>query len=49
MPDLRQQLEACFQGRVCLVGVGNPDLGDDGLGVRLAEEVAVAILKKLFL
>jgi hydrogenase maturation protease len=37
MPDLREQLEQCFQGRVCLMGLGNPDYGDDGFGVRLAE------------
>jgi hydrogenase 3 maturation protease len=45
MPDLREQLEQCFQGRVCLVGVGNVDLGDDGFGVRLAEAVANADLR----
>ncbi len=43
MSDLRQQLQSLFQGRVCLVGLGNADLGDDGFGVRLAEA-----LKKLF-
>ena len=37
MPDLREQLQQCFQGRVCLVGLGNVDHGDDGFGVRLAE------------
>ncbi len=37
MPDLREQLGHCFQGRVCLMGLGNVDYGDDGLGVRLAE------------
>ncbi len=37
MSDLRLQLERCFRGRVCVVGVGNVDWGDDGLGVRLAE------------
>ena len=37
MPDLREQLERCFQDRVCLMGLGNVDYGDDGLGVRLAE------------
>lgn len=37
MSDLRQLLEACLQGRVCLIGLGNPDYGDDGFGVRLAE------------
>ena len=36
MSDLRLQLERCFRGRVCVVGVGNVDWGDDGLGVRLA-------------
>ena len=40
MPDLREQLEHCFQGRVCLMGIGNVDHGDDGLGVRLAEQLA---------
>ena len=42
MPDLREQLEPCFQGRVCLMGVGNPDYGDDGLGVHLANELTAA-------
>lgn len=39
MPDLREQLQQCFQGRVCLMGLGNLDYGDDGFGVRLAEEL----------
>jgi hydrogenase maturation protease len=39
MPDLREQLEQCFQGRVCLMGLGNVDYGDDGFGVRLAERI----------
>ena len=39
MPDLRQQLQSLFRGRICLVGLGNTDLGDDGFGVRLAEEL----------
>ena len=39
MPDLREQLQHCFQGRVCLMGLGNVDYGDDGFGVRLAEEL----------
>jgi hydrogenase maturation protease len=42
MPDLREQLEECFQGRTCLMGLGNIDYGDDGLGVRLAEKLAAA-------
>lgn len=37
MADLREQLQQCFQGRVCLMGLGNVLYGDDGLGVRLAE------------
>jgi hydrogenase maturation protease len=37
MLDLRQQLYQILQGRVCLVGVGNVELGDDGFGMRLAE------------
>jgi len=28
--------------RVCLVGLGNPDYGDDGFGVRLAQELKKA-------
>lgn len=42
MSDLRQQLEACLQGRVCLIGLGNPDYSDDGFGVRLAEALETA-------
>jgi hydrogenase maturation protease len=37
MPNLREQLERCFQGRVCLLGLGNREHGDDAFGVRLAE------------
>jgi hydrogenase maturation protease len=36
---LRSSLNEALQGRTCLVGVGNTLLGDDGLGVRLAEAV----------
>ncbi len=39
MPDLREQLQQLLQGRVCLMGLGNLDYGDDGFGVRLAEEL----------
>jgi hydrogenase maturation protease len=42
MRDLREQLEQCFDGRVGLVGVGNVERGDDGLGVRLAEDLRFA-------
>ena len=37
--SLRQRLQACLTARVCLVGIGNPDRGDDGFGTRLAEAV----------
>jgi len=37
-PDnLRQQLESTLQGRVCLMGVGNPEYGDDAFGVDFAQ------------
>ncbi|MBN2506123.1 MAG: hydrogenase 3 maturation endopeptidase HyCI [Verrucomicrobia bacterium] len=39
MTHLRPHLQAALQGRVCLVGVGNPDRGDDSLGLRLAERL----------
>lgn len=39
MPDLPDQLSAALRGRICVVGVGNPDYGDDALGVRLAENL----------
>jgi len=39
MPDLREQLRQCFQGRVCLMGLGNVDFGDDGFGIHLAEKL----------
>ncbi len=35
--DLRTLLRQCLRGRVCLLGVGNPDHGDDGFGVALIE------------
>jgi hydrogenase maturation protease len=39
MPDFREQLQQLLQGRVCFMGLGNVDYGDDGFGVRLAEEL----------
>lgn len=39
MPDLRQQLQSFAGGRVCFLGLGNVGGGDDGFGVRLAEEL----------
>lgn len=37
MNGLREQLRDIVSRPVAWVGIGNPDLGDDGLGVRLAE------------
>jgi hydrogenase maturation protease len=37
MPTLRDALQERLAGRVGLVGIGNPDRGDDALGLRLAE------------
>ncbi|HTZ96368.1 MAG TPA: hydrogenase maturation protease [Terriglobales bacterium] len=42
MGDLRQQLGQSLSGRVCFMGLGNIDYGDDGFGVRLAEELTAA-------
>ncbi|MFI5110768.1 MAG: hydrogenase maturation protease [Terriglobales bacterium] len=42
MKDLRQRLEESLQGRVCLLGLGSLDYGDDGFGVCLAEELLEA-------
>ena len=39
MPDLRDDLRRRLTARVCLVGIGNPDRGDDGFGAWLAEAV----------
>lgn len=49
MPDLRQHLEDCLTGPVCVVGVGNPDLGDDGLGMWLAGELSRAGIRPVIL
>ena len=42
MPGLREQLQSSLAGRVCFMGLGNMDGGDDGFGVRLAEALARA-------
>ncbi len=39
MRTLLDELRESLRGRVCLVGLGNPDLADDGFGVRLAERL----------
>jgi hydrogenase maturation protease len=47
--NLRQQLANWLRGRICIVGLGNPDYGDDGLGVRLAERLIAAGVPNVFL
>lgn len=42
MSDLCAQFQSCFRGRVCFIGLGNSAYGDDGLGVRLAEQLIAA-------
>jgi len=49
MPDLREQLRQCFQGRVCLMGLGSVDYGDDGFGVYLAEKLEAAGLQDVII
>jgi hydrogenase maturation protease len=44
MKDLREQLEQSLAGRVCFMGLGNVEYGDDGFGVRLAEQLTAAAL-----
>jgi len=36
--DLRTSLQTLLRGRVCIVGVGNRQRGDDGAGPRLIDE-----------
>lgn len=42
MSNLREQLEQRLAGRVCFMGLGNGEYGDDCFGVRLAEELKAA-------
>ena len=42
MEGLGQRLQRTLQGRICIIGVGNVDYGDDGFGVYLAEELVAA-------
>ena len=47
--DLTEDLRQRLTGRVAVVGIGNPDLGDDGAGMRLAECLAARGLSDIFL
>ena len=42
MLNLREQIQRCGEGRVCLMGIGNDALGDDGIGVLLARDLVRA-------
>ncbi|MCX8156815.1 MAG: hydrogenase maturation protease [Verrucomicrobiae bacterium] len=48
MQPLRSALEAVLRGHTAVVGVGNPDHGDDGAGVRLAEKLLAAGCANVF-
>jgi hydrogenase maturation protease len=47
--DLAEELRTRLAGRVAVLGIGNPDLGDDGAGFRLAERLAARGLPDVFL
>jgi hydrogenase maturation protease len=47
-PDLRQQLAEILRNRAAVAGVGNPDFGDDGAGVWLAEALPTAGCRDVF-
>jgi hydrogenase maturation protease len=47
--DFCEALRQCLCGRVCFMGLGNTDYGDDGFGVRLAEELADAGLQNVII
>ncbi len=42
MEGLGEKLRRTLQGRICVMGVGNVDYGDDGFGVYLTEELVAA-------
>jgi hydrogenase maturation protease len=42
MTPFRHLFDPLHGRRICFMGLGNPDYGDDGFGVRLAEELAEA-------
>ncbi|HOW65661.1 MAG TPA: hydrogenase maturation protease [Candidatus Paceibacterota bacterium] len=43
MLNLRTELARICRGRICVVGLGNPEHGDDGLGLWLAGQVAARL------
>ncbi|MFA5073316.1 MAG: hydrogenase maturation protease [Nitrospirota bacterium] len=46
MQDFVKQLDACFSGRVCVMGIGNTDFGDDGLGMHLAQSLQQRMIEE---
>lgn len=42
MRSLRSQIRMCLQGRVCVMGLGNVEHGDDGFGVHVAARLVAA-------
>ena len=42
IPGLRDQLQCSLRGRVCFIGLGSVDGGDDAFGVRLAQSLSRA-------
>ena len=42
MRSLHSQIRVCLQGRVCVMGLGNVEHGDDGFGVHVAAKLLAA-------
>jgi hydrogenase maturation protease len=42
MKSFGELLDQCLRGRVCFLGIGNVEHGDDGFGMRLAEHLQSA-------
>ena len=49
MTDLRTTLFERLTGRVCLLGIGNANQGDDGLGMQLAQDLQAEREQRLFI
>lgn len=47
--DFRTTLHETLTGRTAFVGIGNTDLGDDGLGMRLAESLIASGVPDVFI
>ncbi len=49
MEGLGEKLRRTLQGRICVMGVGNVDYGDDGFGVYLTEELVAASISDVII